>query len=167
LEPPYYPRPIHRPDRATSGLVLLAKTKDAMRLFSSFFASRRVTKTYWTLVRWQEPDKSSSFRNSLDAEKGRWMIIDCPIDGRDSVNHWRRQSKVQSSTNETNGLGPYALLEVRPLHGRNHQIRRHLSYCLGTPIIGDAKYDKGARHERLNGMYLCCSSLEFPYPDLW
>jgi RluA family pseudouridine synthase len=145
LEPMYHPRPVHRLDRRTSGLVLVAKTQASMRFLSQAFASRSVTKTYTALV----------LGNATASGASSWQTIDYPIDGRSAVSEWR---EVASSP-------PLSLVEVRPHTGRTHQIRRHLSYCVGMPIVGDAKYDKGAKHLRTNGMYLCCHSLEFPHID--
>jgi 23S rRNA-/tRNA-specific pseudouridylate synthase len=179
LEPAYHPRPVHRLDRRTSGLVLVAKTQASMRRLSALFASRQIVKTYAALVLWDgtttrdvatatnsTPTEDNHLETHGTTEEDQWRTIDYPIDGRDSVSQWRlRFDTIPGSGQCRDELGPYALLEVRPHHGRTHQIRRHLAYCLGTPIVGDAKYDKGTRHERTNGMYLCCFSLDIPYPD--
>jgi RluA family pseudouridine synthase len=146
LEPTYHPRPVHRLDRRTSGLVLVAKTQASMRFLSKAFMSRNITKTYSALI----------FGNETTRSEDSWQTINYPIDGRSAISEWR---VVQSSPDQT-----LALVQVRPHTGRTHQIRRHLAYCLGSPIVGDAKYDKGARPLRTNGMYLCCHALEFPHP---
>ena len=147
-EPSYHPRPVHRLDRRTSGLVLIAKTQASMRFLSQAFAIHNVTKIYTALV----------FGNVSDAHaKPSWQTIDYPIDGRPAVSEWRLGSSSEDHF--------ISLVQVKPHTGKTHQIRRHLAYCAGLPIIGDAKYDKGARHLRTNGMYLCCHSLEFPHPS--
>ena len=147
----YHPRPVHRLDRRTSGLVLVAKSQNTMKFLSQAFASRNVTKTYTALVVWND---KYDFSNSSE----QWQKIDYPIDKRPAVSQWR--------ATEINP--PLALIQVRPHTGRTHQIRRHLSYCLGMPIAGDSKYDKGKQNcqYRTDGMYLCCHELEFPYPNM-
>ena len=58
-------------------------------------------------------------------------------------------------------------LLCNPKTGRKHQIQRHLSYCLGTPIIGDSKYDGGGKWKkqaRSCGMFLCAKEITFEYP---
>jgi 23S rRNA-/tRNA-specific pseudouridylate synthase len=156
----YHPRPVHRLDRRTSGLVLIAKSPLAMKRLSQAFAKRKVQKTYTALVFAVEDPASNTTIISQHVIDGQWQTIDYPIDGKPAVSYWRI---VQVSSDDENN-GQLALVEVRPHTGRMHQIRRHLSYCVQLPIVGDAKYDNGTRRLRTNGMYLSCHSLDFEYP---
>ena len=149
-EPSRIPRPVHRLDRRTSGLVLVAKTKAAMKELSLHFADRKVQKTYVAIV------YGNSTNVPPDAPTG-WEKIDYPIGGKAAITYYRILETV-SYRNTT-----LSLIEAQPRTGRNHQIRRHLSYCLGLPIVGDAKYDNGARFLRTDGMFLCSTGLLFPY----
>jgi 23S rRNA-/tRNA-specific pseudouridylate synthase len=78
-DPSYLPRPVHRLDRRTSGLVLVAKTKAATKRWSQAFAKRNIQKTYVAIVIGQVPEKIN----------GEYNVIDIPIDGKTAVSHWR------------------------------------------------------------------------------
>ena len=147
LEPTRLPRPVHRLDRRTSGLIVVAKTKHTMQRLSRYFSQRNVRKTYAAVVFGDPSD--------VNKESG-WQRIDYPIDGKPAVTDYLIHKSV-----------PYinttlSLVECRPGTGRFHQIRRHLSYCLGLPIVGDSKYDNGARFLRTDGMFLCSIGLDIP-----
>ena len=186
----YYPRPVHRLDRRTSGLVLVAKSHDAMKRLSKSFAQRTVQKCYTALVFHEAADLRRLGNVTKDVtdwtaegvhvgEAGSWNTVDYPIEGKPAQSDWRivktnKQPVLQDSRKDIpRGLGKnnetslfLSLVEVRPRTGRTHQIRRHLAYCVGWPIVGDSKYDKGstsAKKLRVNGMYLCCHSLDFSY----
>jgi len=153
----YLPRPVHRLDRKTSGCVLVAKSKNAMRQFSHLFASRQVQKSYCA-VTFGIPTVFDE-NNSTIIDGKEYNVIDYPIDGKEAVTLWRI---VQTAT--TQEYGELTLLHCLPKTGRNHQIRRHLSYCLDAPIVGDNKYDGGghvAKDSRKLGMFLCSNRIEF------
>jgi len=153
----YIPRPVHRLDRKTSGCVLVAKSKNAMRQFSHLFASRQVKKSYCAITFGMPTPFDKNNSTTIDGEE--YSIIDYPIDGKDAVTLWR---VVQTVT--TKKYGKLSLLHCLPKTGRNHQIRRHLSYCLKTSIVGDNKYDGGgdmAKKTRELGMFLCSNRIEF------
>ena len=155
----YLPRPVHRLDRKTSGCVLVAKSKNAMRQFSHLFASRQVQKSYCA-VTFGIPTGFDE-NNSTIINGKEYNIIDYPIDGKDAVTLWRI---VQTVTSQE--YGNLTLLHCLPKTGRNHQIRRHLSYCLDAPIVGDNKYDGGgslAKNSRKLGMFLCSNRMEFTH----
>ena len=153
----YLPRPIHRLDRGTSGCVLVAKSELAMKKFSNMFANRKIQKSYCAFV-FGKP-KEDEHQQCIDIDNNMYSTIDYPIDGKDALTLWRNLRTVESPT-----WGTLSLLHLMPRSGRYHQIRRHLSYCLSCPIVGDTKYDGGstlAKESRKLGMFLCSNSIQF------
>jgi 23S rRNA pseudouridine1911/1915/1917 synthase len=124
---------VHRLDKDTSGIILVAKNDRALRWLQDEFRSRRVDKTYLALVDGAPP-----------AGKGR---VDAPI-GRDPRNR-KRMSIVQASVGREatsiyriiEAFQDHTLLEVHPLTGRTHQIRLHCAF-LKCPVAGDAVYGR-------------------------
>lgn len=152
----YLPRPVHRLDRKTSGCVLVAKSKNAMRKFSHLFASRQVQKSYCAIAFGEPSPLDANENTTIDGKN--YNIIDFPIDGKNAVTLWRVMLTVTTET-----YGKLSLLHCFPKTGRNHQIRRHLSYCLKSPIVGDNKYDGGkdmAKNSRQLGMFLCSNGID-------
>lgn len=137
-------RVIHRLDRGTSGVMFFPKNKPAAAHISAELKESRVEKVYWAIV----ADHPEDSKWSVDApigkvSKSRYGVT---LPGKPSVTDFR----VISTS------GRYALIEARPLTGRTHQIRVHLSHS-GLPIVGDNPYG-GAQAER---MMLHCRSMSF------
>ena len=154
----YLPRPIHRLDRGTSGCVLVAKSELAMKKFSIMFANRKIQKSYCAVV-FGKPKQDEDQRCIDVGNNNMYSTIDYPIDGKEALTLWRVLRTVESPT-----WGTLSLLHLKPKTGRYHQIRRHLSYCLSCPIVGDTKYDGGstlAKESRKLGMFLCSNSIQF------
>jgi 23S rRNA pseudouridine1911/1915/1917 synthase len=121
---------VHRLDAETTGLVLFAKSRGAVKAYSELFESRSVTKTYLAVVSGKPPQKEWICRQRIGAAPGGpgRMRID-PRQGRDAETRF----KVLASR------GLWTLIEAHPLTGRTHQIRLHLasSRC---PVVGDELY---------------------------
>jgi RluA family pseudouridine synthase len=121
---------VHRLDRETSGLLLLARSSDAHRHLNMQFASRQTEKIYHAIVHgspeWDEnrislplrPDADRAHRTLVDHRSGKSAITDLRV---------------------LNRYGPYSLVKARPETGRTHQIRVHLA-ASGHPIVSDALY---------------------------
>jgi 23S rRNA pseudouridine1911/1915/1917 synthase len=150
---------VHRLDRDTSGLIVVAKTEEVLRHLRRQFNSRKVEKTYLALVHGHPP-----------APEG---IIEAPL-GRDPRQRQRmaviaggRAARTRYRTLES--LGDYSLLEVHPETGRTHQIRVHLSW-LGLPVAGDRLYGqvRAARRVKeelgLERQFLHAWRLSFEHP---
>jgi 23S rRNA-/tRNA-specific pseudouridylate synthase len=122
-DPLYHPHPIHRLDRRTSGLVLVAKTRDCVRTMSKAFADRSVVKTYTAVVGGQGGNPlSTSLLQDLERRKDRWTRVDYPIVGKEAV------SVSNLSDSESSDDDSFlAMVQLRPKTGRTHPIRRHLS----------------------------------------
>lgn len=132
---------IHRLDRNTSGVIVLAKTPRAHRTLSKHFRERWVRKTYLALV-----------RGRVQRDSGE---IDAPIGSvqKDRANtwpHWRVMEEkdggkpAQTRYKVVRRFAAHTLLELEPLTGRTHQIRIHCD-LIGHPLVGDSIYASGAQ----------------------
>ena len=143
---------VHRLDKDTSGLIVIAKNDSAREYLAAQFKSRTVTKGYFVLV-----------KGRLSPDQG---IIEAPI-GRDP--HSRRRMAIVETGKEATTryqvrkyLDNYTLVEVTPLTGRTHQIRVHLS-AIGYPVIGDSLY--GTKSTHLNRQFIHAYRLGFCLPS--
>jgi 23S rRNA pseudouridine1911/1915/1917 synthase len=149
---PMRPGIVHRLDKDTSGLIVIAKNDFAREYLAAQFKNRTVAKGYLVLV-----------KGRLSPEQG---IIEAPI-GRDPHNR-RRMAIVEAGKEASTQyrvwkyLDSYTLLEVAPLTGRTHQIRVHLS-AIGCPVVGDPIYGIKASH--LSRQFIHAYRLGFHLPS--
>lgn len=137
-------RVIHRLDRGTSGVMFFPKNKQAATWIANELKNSRVEKVYWAVV--------------SDLPEQETWTVDAPIG---KLNKFRYGVTLPGKPSVTNfrviaTSGRYALIEARPVTGRTHQIRVHLTHS-GLPIVGDAPYG-GAPAAR---MMLHCRSMSF------
>ena len=159
-EPATRPGIVHRLDKETSGVLLIARTQDAFGYFKKLFQSHGVVKTYLALA--------AGFVATGDG------VIDKPIGlvsgtVRHTV-HVARAKMVKPAVTRFytltryEGEGKnYTLLSVEPLTGRTHQIRVHLA-SIGHPVVGDALYGK-AHLPHVRRQFLHAESLAFTAPS--
>lgn len=132
------PGVVHRLDKGTSGLIILAKNDQAHRFLQEQFRLRKTIKVYLALVDGKPPTPTGR----IDAPIGRdsihrkLMAVTSLQKGREAVSEFRTLESFREHT----------LLEVHPLTGRTHQIRLHLQF-IGCPVTGDQVY--GHRHATL------------------
>lgn len=132
---PERPGIVHRLDKETSGVVVLAKTPESLQFLLKQFKERRPKKEYLTLVFGLLGEKKGRITRDIARSKRNPMRRTVVDKGRDAVTEWELEEK----------LGEFSLLRVWPLTGRMHQIRVHLHW-LGFPVVGDALYT--IRHKR-------------------
>jgi 23S rRNA pseudouridine1911/1915/1917 synthase len=149
---------VHRLDRDTSGLLVIALSADGFSQLSEMIRNREITRIYTALVHGQ-PESSAGV---VDAPIGRDPFIrtrQAVIDnGRPARTHYR----------VTGEFGEFSLLEVRLETGRMHQIRVHME-AIGHPVVGDQTYGKrqvaaGTALGDLRRQFLHASTLEFNHP---
>ena len=157
--------PVHRLDKGTSGALVFALDTDSARALTQAFATREVIKTYWAVVRgWPEP--SGMIDRPLAAVEDA-TIGPQSMEPRAAQTAFRRLATYELPVRvDRYPTSRYALVELSPLTGRRHQLRRHLAGA-SHPIVGDSTYGKG-RHNRLfretlgtSRLLLACVRLEF------
>jgi len=114
---------VHRLDKETSGVLIVAKNREYAQLFTSLFRIRKIHKTYIALTYGQVKKKTQTLEDDLISYDNDKKII------QKAISHL----KIIKSSNE------YSYVELNPITGRKHQLRKQL-YNLGNPIVGDDKY---------------------------
>lgn len=163
--------PVHRLDKGTSGVLLLALDRETAGLLGKAFEDSMVDKRYVAIVR-GHPAEAGTIDHPLlrrpdDAE---WVPDGYVAPNQPAITHFRRLATVELPIAvDRYPTSRYALLELEPITGRRHQLRRHLKH-ISHPIIGDATYGKG-RHNRMfqeqfgsHRMLLACTRLYFHHP---
>ena len=153
--------PIHRLDRKTSGIILLAKATVYVAKFQELFTSNQIEKKYFGVVRGFSPDTK---------------LIDSPVKGRDAKVHKEALTHLKTLANIVLDIpvkpydsSRYSLVELIPKTGRMHQLRIHMNK-ISHPLLGDAKYgDKNHDTMFVNNfgwrnLFLHAGQLSFVHP---
>ncbi len=156
------PRLVHRLDRDTTGVLVLARTAAAAASLARAFRGRDAKKTYWAVVVGRPHPLEGRIDMALAKQGGAHGERTVPSDARDAaraVTIYRVMDSAQKRA---------ALLELTPLTGRTHQLRVHCAAALGCPILGDGKYGGAAAHPDGFGdrtLHLHARALSLPHPD--
>ena len=147
------PGVVHRLDKDASGLLVVAKNKEAQLNLTSQFKARSVVKAYLVLVKGHLTPDDGVIEASIgrDPRNRKRMAVVAEGEGREALTNYHVLKHI----------GDYTLLEVRPETGRTHQIRVHLS-AIGYPVVGDRVY--GARSDKLPRLFLHAARLGFKLP---
>jgi 23S rRNA pseudouridine1911/1915/1917 synthase len=156
---------VHRLDKDTSGLIVVAKNDLAHRRLAEQFSRRQVKKTYLALVHgWMKPDRGTITSAIARDRIRRTRMTTRARGGREAISHWRVLRRIQSR------FGKFSLLELEIDTGRTHQIRVHLA-SLGHPVVGDALYgaprelkDTGGSKLALARNFLHAAAIQFVHP---
>lgn len=149
------PGVVHRLDKETSGLIVLAKNERAHRWLQDQFRLRKVEKTYIALVDGKPPTPSGRVEAHIgrDPSHRKRMAIVSESRGREAISEYKTIESYRAHT----------LLEFHPLTGRTHQIRLHCAF-LGCPIVGDEIYGRKKFSVEINRHFLHAYRLKIVLP---
>lgn len=156
------PRLVHRLDKDTGGLLIVARTRKAAQTLTDAFKSHAVDKTYWALAAGAPYPREGTIsmpiaKRMVRVKTGEQERV-VPHDGDDA-------KKALTDYQVMEEAGPVTFLAMRPITGRTHQLRVHAA-AIGCPIVGDGKYGGAAAH--IEGvspkLHLFCRSMTFPHP---
>lgn len=159
------PRLVHRLDRDTSGVLVVARTRLAAMKLAEAFRARETKKTYWALVKGvpkKHEDKISTWLVKESTPDGDRMRV--AKHGEKGADHAVSYYRVLEQAGQT-----MCWLEMEPYTGRTHQLRVHAQY-LGNPIIGDPKYFEADTNWEFPGgiqnrLHLHARRIIIPHPD--
>ena len=162
--------PLHRLDKATSGVLLFALDADTARTIGAQFERNEVDKRYLAIVRGWPPEAGvidHPLSRQFD-DHGRKFSADAPA--LPATTRYRRLAQIEvPEPVDRYPTSRYALVMLTPLSGRQHQLRRHMKH-IAHPIIGDANWGKG-NHNRFfqrrfasRRLLLACIELDLRHP---
>ena len=144
---------VHRLDKDTSGLLIIAKNDKAHIQMSEEIKNREVKKIYYALVRGIVPENEATINMPIGRSNKDRKKMAVVKDGKEAITHFKVLKRFSK----------YTLLEVKIDTGRTHQIRVHLSE-IGYPVVGDEIYSNGKNEFGVHGQLLHAKSLDFKHP---
>lgn len=163
--------PAHRLDRGTSGVLIFGLSTEIASLLGRQFEAGTIEKRYWAIVR-GHPADAGSIDHPLSRQRDPYEFRDArsSAEAQPALTHFKCLARAELPYPvDRYPSSRYALLELDPVTGRRHQLRRHLKH-IAHPIIGDATYGKG-RHNRFfaeqfgcNRLLLACIRMRFEHP---
>ncbi|MFC3072838.1 RluA family pseudouridine synthase [Shinella pollutisoli] len=159
------PRLVHRLDRDTSGVLVVARTRGAAQKLATAFRERDTKKTYWAVVKGvprKREDKISTWLVKEQTPDGDRMRI--AKHGEEGADHAVSYYRIVEQAGQT-----FAWLEMEPYTGRTHQLRVHAAH-IGHPILGDPKYFEADTNWTFPGgvqnrLHLHARHIDIPHPS--
>ena len=148
---------VHRLDKDTSGLLIIAKNDKAHIQVSKQIKNREVKKTYIALVRGTIAEDEATINMPIGRSTKDRKKMAVTKNGKEAVTHFKVLNRY------TTNKGNYTLLEIKIDTGRTHQIRVHMAE-IGHPVIGDSVYSNGKNEFGVEGQCLHAKRLEFLHP---
>ena len=144
---------VHRLDKDTSGLIIVAKNDKSHRNISNQIKNRKVKKIYVALVRGVIKENEATIDMPIGRSKTNKTKMAVSKDGKEAITHFKVLKRYKD----------YTLVELKIDTGRTHQIRVHMSH-IGYPVIGDSVYSNGKNEFGVYGQMLHSKILEFAHP---
>lgn len=144
---------VHRLDKDTSGLIIVAKNDKAHINMSEQIKERNVKKTYIALVRGNVPEEEATINMPIGRSTKDKKKMAVTKNGKQAITHFKVLKRYSK----------YTLLEIKIETGRTHQIRVHMAE-IGYPVVGDAVYSNGKNEFGIEGQMLHAYKLEFMHP---
>ena len=148
---------VHRLDKDTSGLIIIAKNDKAHINLTNQISERKIKKTYIALVRGNIKENEATINMPIARSAKDRTKMAVEKKGKEAITHFKVLNRYEY--NKTN----YTLLEINIETGRTHQIRVHLSQ-IGFPVVGDMVYSNGKNPFGVVGQMLHAQKLEFTHP---
>ena len=147
---------VHRIDKYTSGIVILAKDENIKKYFEEAFKNRNINKIYHAIVEGIVKNKKGTINLSIGKDKknpNKRIILGVKSGGENAITNYEVLKILKEHT----------LMKLNPITGRTHQIRVHLS-SIGHPIIGDKIYSKNAKIYKMKSFALIAKEIHFIHP---